>query len=419
MGTDTRDPQARLRENPDFRRFWTARVVSLAGSSFTYVALPVLIYQRTGSPLLTGLVAAFEAIPYLLLGLVAGALADRWDRRRVMVAADLVSAVALGSLPLADWLGVLTIPHILAAALLSPTVFVFFDAANFGALPALVGRDRIASANSAIWGAGTVVEIAFPLLAGALLAIVAAPTLIGFDSLTFVASALMIRLITHPLSDPERDPEQLGLRSLAAEVREGLRFLVGHATVRTMTLVGACQSLAGGAFIGQMVVWADRRLGVRGGDVRLGVLYASWGLGALAASIAMPKLNRRYGAPRVILVALPASAALAVATALAVNWIEGAAMLLAWGVAYMLVVMLSITYRMEVTPQHLMSRVNTAGRMLSFGLGWPIGSLIGGAVALAKGPSAGMLAGAGAAGVGAVIAWTSLRGPAGAHGARA
>jgi MFS family permease len=420
MGTRTGDPQARLRENPDFRRFWTARVVSLAGSSFTYVALPVLIYQRTGSPLLTGLVAAFEAIPYLLLGLVAGALADRWDRRRVMVAADLVSAVALGSLPIADVLGVLTVPHVLVAAFLSPTVFVFFDAANFGALPALVGRDRIASANSAIWGAGTVVEIAFPLLAGALLAVVAAPTLIGFDSLSFVASALMIRLISHPLSDPERDPEQLGLKSLAAEVREGLRFLVGHANVRTMTLVGACQSLAGGAFIGQMVVWADRRLGVRGGDVRLGVLYASWGLGALAASIVMPKLNRRYGAPRVILSALPASAALAVATALAVNWIEGAALLLAWGVAYMLVVMLSITYRMEVTPQPLMSRVNTAGRMLSFGLGWPIGSLIGGLVAQARGPAAGMLAGAGAAAVGALIAWTSpLRASARAHEARA
>lgn len=395
-------------------------MVSLAGSSFTYVALPVLIYQRTGSPLLTGLVAAFEAIPYLLLGLVAGALADRWDRRRVMVTADLVSAVALGSLPIADLLGVLTVPHVLVAAFLSPTVFVFFDAANFGALPALVGRDRIASANSAIWGAGTVVEIAFPLLAGALLAVVAAPTLIGFDSLTFVASALMIRLISHPLSDPERDPEQLGLRSLAAEVREGLRFLVGHANVRTMTLVGACQSLAGGAFIGQMVVWADRRLGVRGGDVRLGVLYASWGLGALAASIVMPKLNRRYGAPRVILSALPASAALAVATALAMNWIEGAALLLGWGVAYMLVVMLSITYRMEVTPQPLMSRVNTAGRMLSFGLGWPIGSLIGGLVAQAKGPAAGMLAGAGAAAVGAGIAWASpLRASAGTHEARA
>src|SRR5437899_10060882 len=106
---------ARLRDDPQFRRFWTARMVSLAGSSFTYVALPVLIYRRTGSPLLTGLVAAFEAIPYLLLGLVAGALADRWDRRRVMVAADLTSAVALGSLPVAAAFGVLTVPHILAA----------------------------------------------------------------------------------------------------------------------------------------------------------------------------------------------------------------------------------------------------------------------------------------------------------------
>jgi MFS family permease len=89
-------PGERLRDDPEFRRFWLARVVSLAGSSFTYVALPVLIYQRTGSPLLTGVVAAFEAIPYLLLGLLAGALADRWDRRRVMVAADVTSALPSG-----------------------------------------------------------------------------------------------------------------------------------------------------------------------------------------------------------------------------------------------------------------------------------------------------------------------------------
>ncbi|HYT30378.1 MAG TPA: MFS transporter, partial [Actinomycetota bacterium] len=142
----------RLRDDPDFRRFWSARMVSLAGSSMTYVALPVLVYAMTRSPLLTGVVAGFEAVPYLLLGLVAGALADRWDRRRVMVTADLASAAALGSLPLAAAFGVLTVPHVLIAALLSPTIFVFFDAANFGAVPTLVGRDRIALANAAIWG---------------------------------------------------------------------------------------------------------------------------------------------------------------------------------------------------------------------------------------------------------------------------
>ncbi len=397
----------RLRDDPQFRRFWLARVVSLAGSSFTYVALPVLIYRRTGSPLLTGVVAAFEAIPYLMLGLVAGALADRWDRRRVMVAADLTSAVALGSLPLAALLGVLTVPHILAAAFLSPTVFVFFDAANFGAIPALVGRERIASANSAIWGAGTIVEIAFPVLAGALLAVVASTTLIAFDSLSFVGSALLIGGVSRPLSDPGRAPARLGARALASEVREGLRFLFGHAKVRTMTLVGACQSLAGGAFVGQMVVWADRSLGVRSGDIRLGVLFGAWGLGALAASVLMAKLIRERGAPRVTLLALPASALLATATALSTNWLEGAMLLLAWGVAYMLVVMSTVTYRMQETPEPLMSRVNTAGRMLSFGVGWPVGSLLGGLVAQAAGPGAGMLAGASVAALGALLAWTS------------
>ncbi len=397
----------RLRDDPDFRRFWSARMVSLAGSSMTYVALPVLVYAMTRSPLLTGVVAGFEAVPYLLLGLVAGALADRWDRRRVMVTADLASAAALGSLPLAAAFGVLTVPHVLIAALLSPTIFVFFDAANFGAVPTLVGRDRIALANAAIWGAGTVVEIALPAAAGALLAVLAPPTLIAFDALSFVASALLIRGIARALSEPEPGRRPLTASVLVADVREGLRFLIGHTNVRTMTLVGATQSVAGGAFVGQLVVWADRSLNVRAGNFRLGVLFALWGVGALAASVGMPKMVKRFGAPRVVLMGLPVSAVLATATALARDWVSGGALLLAWGAAYMLVVMSSITYRQQVTPEHLMSRVNTAGRMLSFGLGWPVGAVIGGLVANAAGPAAGMLAGAAVVAVGAVLAWTS------------
>ena len=84
----------RLRESPDFRRFWLARVVSVAGSAVTVIALPVLVYDLTRSPLLTALVAAFEAVPYLLFGLLAGALADRWDRKRILVTADLAAGSA-------------------------------------------------------------------------------------------------------------------------------------------------------------------------------------------------------------------------------------------------------------------------------------------------------------------------------------
>lgn len=400
--------EPRLRDDADFRRFLTARLISLAGTSVTYVALPVLVYGISRSPLLTAIVAAFEALPYLLLGLPAGALADRFDRKRVMVVSDLVNAAVLATIPLASWLDVLTVPHILVAAFLVPALFVFFDAADFGAVPALVGRDRIAQANSAIWSTSTVIETAVPLLAGALLAVTDAASLLGVDAVSYVASALLIRAIVRPLSDPARVPtEPLSRRALVADVREGLRFLWGHDTVRTMTIVGATQSIAGGAFIGQMVVWADRQLGVRAGDARLGVVFSAWGVGVLVASLTMPRMVRRHGAARVTLLALPLSAALCVATAFAVDWVTGSLALVAWGSAYMLVVINSVTYRQQVTPEPLMSRVNTTGRMLSFGLGWPIGSVLGGLVAQAAGPRAGMLAGAAVLLVGVAFGWLS------------
>src|SRR5829696_4200524 len=99
----------RLRDDPDFRRYWLARVLSITGSMVTAVALPVLVYRLSGSTFLTALTTALEAAPYLLTGLFAGALSDRWNRRRVMVSADLVNAVLIGSIPVAHLLGVLTV----------------------------------------------------------------------------------------------------------------------------------------------------------------------------------------------------------------------------------------------------------------------------------------------------------------------
>jgi hypothetical protein len=287
-------------------------------------------------------------------------------------------------------------------------LFVFFDAADFGAVPTLVGKARIASANSVIWSSGTIIETSVPLLAGAMFAVVEPASLIALDALSFVASALLIRIIVRPLSDPARRPtERLTRRALVADVGEGLHFLWGHATVRGMTVVGAAQSIAGGAFVGQMVVWADKALDVRAGDWRLGVVFSGWGVGVLVTSLLLPRAVRRVGAARVTLLALPASAALCVATALSTNWVVGSLVLVAWGTAYMAVVINSITYRQQVTPEPLMSRVNTTGRMLSFGLGWPIGALLGGVVAEASGPRAGMLAGAVVLVVAAVAGWLS------------
>src|SRR5205823_1175739 len=152
-----------LRRDPDFRRYWASRVVSFGGSLVTFVVLPVLVYRMTGSGVWTAFVAAADALPYLCFGLVAGALADRTDRKRLMITADVVSAAVLLTVPAAYFAGMLTAPHVVAVGFTVQSLFVFFDAANFGALPALAGRDRLASATSAVQGATTALELSVPV----------------------------------------------------------------------------------------------------------------------------------------------------------------------------------------------------------------------------------------------------------------
>lgn len=395
-----------LRTDRDFVRYWLARVVSLAGTAATYVTLPVIVYRLTASPFVTGLVSALEAVPYLCFGLVAGAVADRVDRRRLMVLGDLSSAAVVGSVPVAAAMHALTTAHVLVAAALAATVFVFFDAANFGALPTLVGTSRLASANSAVWGAGTAVEIVVPAAVGAAFAFVSPTSVLAVDAATFLASALLLRAIIRPLSDPLRgvrsEPRRLG-----ADVREGLAFLWRHPTVRPMTLAGTAQSVSGGAFVGQLVVYADQALGVRTGDARLGVLFAAWGVGALGASLVLPFVVRRRSPGQITLLALPCSAVLALSLALAPNYGAALALTVLWGVAYMLVVINAITHRQEVTPEPLQSRVNTTGRMLAWGVGAPAGAFLGGAVAEAAGVRWALAVAALVTAVGAGAAWAS------------
>lgn len=397
------EPVRPLRDDPAFVRFWAARVISIAGSGVTIVALPVLVYALTGSPLVTGMVTALESVPYLLFGLIAGALADRRDRRRVLILADLLSAAAVASVPLAAGLHRLTAGHVLAVAAVLAAAFVFFDAAEFGALPTLVGSDRLAAANSAVWGASTVAEMVAPVAAGVALASVSPATLLGIDSLTFAVSAVLIGGITARLSMP-RPPSRAAWR---ADIGEGLRFLWHEPVVRTMSLLGATQSACGGAFLGQFVVFADRALGVRQGDVRLGLLYGGWGVGTLAATLALPRLLHRRSPAAITLIGVPTGAALALGLALAPGFPAALALVVAWGVAYMLVVLNSITYRQLRTPERLQSRVNVVGRMLSWGLGWPLGALGGGVLAGTTGVRVALAGASAVAALGGVAAFAS------------
>ncbi len=155
------------------------------------------------------------------------------------------------------------------------------------------------------------------------------------------------------------------------------------------------------------VVWLDRVLGLGTEGWRFGAVYAAWAVGSLAASLALPRLVRVASPARIALVALPVNAALWFAVLLQEVWWHAGLLMIPWSVAYTLVAINSITYRQQVTPEHLLGRVNTAGRMLSWGIGWTGGAFLAGAVVPLLGLRATLFVFALASVAAVVVAWTS------------
>lgn len=368
----------KLREDAEFRRYWCARTLSTAGSTISLVALPVLVYKMTGSTLITAFISASEAAPYMLLGLVAGALSDRWDRQRVMVRADLINAVLIVTVPLAYWLGFLTVPQVFAVAFLGQSVSVFFDGANFGAVPSLVGRERVGQANAALWGSSTTAQTLIPSVVGVCLAVISPASLLVVTALTFAISAFLVRSLSRPLHDRGREPGPLGRAALAREIAEGLRFLRDYADVRTLTIISGLVCMTSGGFISLMVIWCDQVLGVGTAGWRFGLVYSAWGVGGLAAAISVSRLLRRASAARISLRALPFCAVLGITTSFVRWWPLAVIGLFTWGLAYGLVVINIVSHRQQVTPEPLLGRVNTSSRMIAWGIGYTGGAMASG-----------------------------------------
>lgn len=373
-----------------FSRFVLARAVAWVGNAMSTVAVPMLVYQLSGSPLLSGVTFAVESLPYLLFGLLAGALADRFDRRTVLLATQLASAVALATIPAAHVIGSVTILHLMIVAFTVSTLFVFFDAASFGVVPALVGRDAIADATGRLVSVGTVIGIAGPMLGGVAATTLGAPGAIAIDAVCF----LVATVVTSTIALPGQTSSPVGA-NLRTSVLEGLTFIRRHRVVRALTAVGVGVSVANGVVVGLMVVVGVRKLGLNDADARLGSLYAATALGAFLISLVSARIQRVVGTGVItcvgVVVAFAAMLAWSFAGVLALSLV----LLVVYQGANTMIVVNGIVVRQTLTPDHLQSRVNTTARMIAMG-GTPFGAAAGGAVADGFGVTAAIVLGAGA-----------------------
>ena len=362
----------------DFSLWYAARAVSVFGTAASAVALPLLTYRTSGSAALTAAVVGLEALPYLLFGLLTGAAADRLRRRSMMVTADLFCAAALATVPAAAALGMLSAWHVLAVAFAVGCGFCWFDAAAWGSFVALVGKARLTRANSLIWSTEIVVEIVAPAAAGLLATVTNPSAVLAADAATYLVSAALLTLIRTPLDAGERSTG----RRLRTEIGEGLRYLWQLPAVRTLTLAGFAFNAAAGGALGLLVVHAHDALGVS--DGRLGLLYAAGAVGSLAGAVALPWLSRRAGQGAVSIAGYAVFALSTVALAGASGFVVALALWAVSATARLVVNANSVTVRQLLTPDELQGRVNTTGRMISWG-GTPFGALLGGLTAQAYG----------------------------------
>ena len=186
----------------DFWKFWTGETISAFGTSVTQFAMPLIVFKLTGSAVALGGAAAMFTVPHLLFGLPIGAWTDRTNRKRLMIVVDLLAALAVASVPLTASLGLLSVWWIYAVTFATSTLGLAFETAQFGAIPSLVGRDDLVTANGRIQASFAAAGVLGPLTAGALLAFVPVEAVLYVDAASFLVSAIALSLIRRSFNAP-------------------------------------------------------------------------------------------------------------------------------------------------------------------------------------------------------------------------
>jgi MFS family permease len=380
---------------PGFLRLTGASGLSNTADGIFQVALPLLAAELTRSPGLVAVVALAQRLPWLLFALVAGALADRLDRRKTMVSVQLMRVVVLGGLAVASGFGLASIPLLVVAALVLGFGETLFDTAAQSAITAVVDKDDLSRANGRLFA----VELSANLFVGpplggiiAGLASFGIALAFGVSATLFAGAAALLALI-HGVFKPVRDDDPAGepaggvrrmswlFRRLYRDVVEGLRYLFGHRLLRTLGIMTGVSNLANTAVFSVLVLYAvgpESAMGLS--TTGFGVLMATLGVGSVIGSLLAARTERWIGRSNVLMLTLVVGAIANGTPALTADpLVIGAAFALG-SVGIVMWNVVTVSLRQRITPDHLLGRMNAAYRLLAWG-SMPLGAALGGFVA--------------------------------------
>lgn len=389
-----------------YAKLWTASVVSNLGDGVAMVAWPWLASAITRDPVLLSLAVVAGRIPWFVFSLPAGVLTDRWDRRRIMVAMDVVRFVLVGAVAwivavagdrLSDpalvgddvfvapanqgwWLAL-----VYASAFLIGSAEVLRDNAAQTILPRLVPASLLERANGRIWGAEMVANsFVGPPLGGWLIALtLAAPFLV--DAGTFLVAAILVALIAGTFGPrTARSPDRPA--SFRAELVEGVSWLWRHRLLRTLAVMLGIMNAAIMLSFATLVLFVQEVLLLDA--TRFGALLTAGAAGGVVGSLVAARVSARIGPGPSLLLVLVGSAITMGVIGFTSSWAVVWAMQAAFALLGVLWNVITVSLRQEIIPDDLLGRVNSVYRFFAWGM-MPVGSFVGGLIVAAAAPWAG------------------------------
>ncbi len=355
----------RLTENRDFLVVLTSQGISSLGDAVNFTALPLLVLALTGSGLAMGVVGAVATLPDLFIALFAGAIADRADRRRMMLLADAGRCVLTALIPISVALDGPTLAVILLVAAPLGILRAFFLAGYTASLPALVGRSQLTQANAvfeAVYSAGFIIG---PALAGFLATSIGPGRTLVVDALSFGLSAIALLFIRRPLVAPQGRPSS----GIIADIREGIVYVVHDRVLAPAILFWGSASVVGAGIVNVLayLITVDRAYPAS----VLGLTLTAYGVGTVSGALLAARL-RRGPSGVLMLGGIAAKGALLLAFAASSEPAVGYAAALGAGVFDSIVLVTYITLRTNLSPDELLGRIGATARTISLGL-QPVG----------------------------------------------
>ncbi|MFF1294620.1 MULTISPECIES: MFS transporter [unclassified Streptomyces] len=358
-----------------FGRLWSAAVLSSFGDALRTAALPLLAATLTDEPLAIATVTACGYLPWIVFGLLGGAVADRVDQRRAMWTVDALRGLLVAGFAVAVALGQASVGLLIALAFALTTLQTLFDNASTALLPALVDHEALGSANARLM---TGQKIAGGLLGAPvvpLLLVVGAPVPFVADAATFlVAAALVASLRT---GAPARKPRPAG-STLRREIAEGLRALAGDRALRGLCAATALCNVGVGALIATMVLLVTDWIGA--GQAGFAAATTAYTVGSLAGGALNRRLVSRTGRVRAILLAGTVQIGALVVMGTVRSLTAMVAAMAVFGLMGMVWNVNTTTLMQQRSPADMLGRVSAAFRTLAVA-GAPLGALLGGVVA--------------------------------------